>query len=196
MEYSFRNAVLNIGLQFRNVSDFHGRGFLEHWKASSNLEPSFQIGAPFGIKHQEKTQQGHVIVRKGSSKFYNEESIERMFERVCSRQKNSNLKRLFESLECGISESARLAIWSDSIEQILSKSGANFTVVPTPIKESEFKAKMYSALFHLETREQSMLIVSQDGQIYTDEVGIRILNLNLSDLKKQLIKEQVDQINF
>lgn len=123
MEFAFRSLVWRLSIAYENTRKIGAEQFLEHWKESAGLEPSFRIGVPFGEKMREVTPEGHVILRKSSSKFYNEESIESFFDRVLSRGAYRQLKSLSDQLEGTASQKAKLLMFCPSIDEILKKGG-------------------------------------------------------------------------
>jgi hypothetical protein len=187
MEYAFRMAVFWMSIPYRNMADHNARPFLAHWW-TAGLRPSFKIGSPFGVKLTETTPEGHVLVRKGSSKYYNEESVESMFERVSSRQQHRDMKSLLDSLGVTTSQKLKLVLWSKNVEELIEKGGRELVVeVMTtngfPVGRPNVRSMF--TLFDLPTRTKSVVIV-EETKIATDTVGLTLLNQGLQSLRSQL----------
>lgn len=195
MEYAFRLAVHHLGIHYRNMCDHGAEQFLKHWETQGNLKPSFQIGAPFGIKLKEITPDGHTLIRRGSTKFYNEEPIDRMFERVCSRNENRNIKSLLEQIDISASEKLKLVLWGENVEEILARANKELVVVEvvqanvSPKDLPRFRASF--SFFDIETNAKSTVMCEED-KVLTDEIGLRLLNQALNRLRLQLKREAQD----
>jgi hypothetical protein len=188
MEFAFRTAVWQMGLQYQNTRNHGAEQFLAYWEAEAGLKPSFEIGAPFGEQMREVTPQGHVLIRKSSSKFYNEETIERMFERVISRSRYRSLKPLLDQIDASGAQKAKLAIWANSIEDILQKAGKGLRIETLEVTDKfpiRPGVKSYASLFDPETRSKSVLMFD-DTQLITDSIGLKVLNKELISFKSEL----------
>jgi hypothetical protein len=74
------------------------RPALAFYAETYQLNPSFKMGAAFGLERKEKTDEGHVIIRKGSSEFFSEEKFEERFFRILERHNHADIKFLLNHL--------------------------------------------------------------------------------------------------
>jgi hemin uptake protein HemP len=84
-EYSFRMAVRQFGLCYRNLLKCVAKPTLFKWSAKYDLNPSFKIGAPFGRGMEETTKDGAKVTRKASTQYWNPETSEQKLNRLLSR---------------------------------------------------------------------------------------------------------------
>jgi hypothetical protein len=103
-EYAIRMAILFIGFKYIGLCQRNARPALSRWKERFGLEPSFEIGAAFGAAFEETTREGHLVVRKGSSQFHNEETFEQRFRRILNRDLTGGLNFALTHLDALIAE--------------------------------------------------------------------------------------------
>jgi hypothetical protein len=193
MEYAFRMAIFWLSLPYKNMSDHNVRPFLAYWW-NQGLKPSFEIGAPFGIKSQETTPDGHTMIRKSSSKFFNEETFEKMVERVSSRNRYSNLKFVVDHLEMSNSEKIKVLTLADTIEEIIGNAGkavALAEVAPNTFPLSGQGPRAFTTLFEIQTGRKAGAIIDETG-LHTSQIGVDILNESLKQLKSDIRKEALE----
>jgi hypothetical protein len=192
LEYPFRTAVFQLGLAYMNMARHNATPFLRYWEEQGTLMPSFTIGAPFGDKMHEVTPEGHVVVRKGSSRFYNEETVEQLFERVISRHEHSSIKSVLDQTGVALSKKTRLFLTCNSIEEVVERAGLRLNIQeslsPDPRSfSSSPKFRGFTSLFDMRTHTKSYLI-REEHDLATDKVGIEILNRGLQLFKTQFLE--------
>jgi hypothetical protein len=199
MEFAFRLAVRNLGLQYINMSNLAAEQFLKQCEADANLRPSFEIGSPFGIKLKEVTPDGHTMIRKSSSKFFNEEPFEKMVERILSREHYSNLRFLADHLGFSSSEKAKAVAFLNTVENIVSKAGKqisleDFTLDKTTVERFSVERigpSAFSTLFDFNTGRKSGIRID-DSAVYTSQLGIDLLNENFKRFRAEIQNEAKD----
>lgn len=96
-EYAFRTEVQFTIIHLVSFNDLFARPALNAWIAGG-LKPSFEVSSPFGRKLKEKTADGAIIIRQASSRFYTQETTERRFRRVLSRDRYRSLEFIFSQM--------------------------------------------------------------------------------------------------
>lgn len=187
-EYNCRLFVMQIGVHFINISRLAARPALHFYVEKFGLSPSFQIGAAFGVKRREKTADGHVIIRQGSSEYYREESMEDRLARVLDRQENQNMKSILNNLVCSRGELLRAILRSSEFHFIVESIEGSIEI-EEPNAENKFKARedlRYLGWITGVSRPQPLWIVDENI-IITSYEGRRGLDIALGKLKKQLL---------
>ena len=168
--------------------------FLIFWH-DRGLTPSFSIGAPFGAKRKEVTAEGHIILRKASTRYYGSESLESIVQRICKRNNNGNINFVLSHLEIPVLDLAKHLVFSTSLAEFLSSSGTHIMIVdeskinfPGPASGG---AKAFSAFYDTETHQQAKVMI-QNGVITTTDLGSKLLERSLLSLKKE-IKEDLKE---
>ena len=138
---------------------------------------------------REVTPQGHAFIRKSSSKFYNEETIEMMFSRIISRRKHSNLRALSDQIEGTPAQKAKLIIWGGSIEEILQRCGMGLQIEKLKIELNKFPSlpgtRMFVSALDPKTGGSSALIFS-DFKLITDSLVLEVLKAELTNFREEL----------
>lgn len=118
-EYAFRLAVRHSAEQMISLCKLAARPALDDWVISTGIAPSFTLSSPFGQKLKEVLADGTTIIRQSSSKYYNEETSGKRFERILARRDYGPLRFFLGHLNVPPSEMA-LSVSKDSIYEILS----------------------------------------------------------------------------
>ncbi|MFA5263034.1 MAG: hypothetical protein WC378_04360 [Opitutaceae bacterium] len=137
-EYAFRDSVKWLGIHFMNISRLSAKPALAHFQTAYGLEPSFKIGAAFGIRRRERTPDGHVIIREGSSEFFTEETMQERFARMIERRAHENLKFVFGHLDVTQAQLLRAVIRADSFRSLLNLLEGELRI--KPMASAEFVA--------------------------------------------------------
>jgi hypothetical protein len=188
MEFAFRGAVWQMGLQYQNVHNHGADQFLRHWESEAGIKPSFQIGAPFGEQIREVTPHGHILIRKSSSRFYNEETVERMFERIISRSRYRYIKSILDNLEYSASQKAKATIWAGTVEELLQKAGKELHMEALDLTDHiphRAGLRSFVAVFDPETKSRSALMFDET-RLITDATGLKMLAAELKTLQREL----------
>lgn len=187
-EYNFRLFVKQIGFHFINLNRTGAKPALNFYKEKFNLSPSFKIGAAFGVKRREKTADGHIIIRQGSTEHYREESMEDRFTRILDRHENGNIKSIIGNLVCSRGELLRLVIKHSEFRRIVeSIDGA--IEVEAPNADAKFHHReglRFLGSIPFAYSHQPLWIVDENI-IITSYEGVKGLDFALGVLKKQLL---------
>jgi hypothetical protein len=183
-EYCFRSLVQEIGFEFLNISSLAAKPALDHCKQSFGLSPSFRLGAAFGAKRREKTHEGHIVVREGSSEFFSEETIEERFKRVLERYEHKEIQFVFKHLDVSISELLLSVLRHSSLSDVLESLGGRLELKTLKLGETRQPGQNYRASWAI---NRSRIDLLEDCVVVTDENGIEALNAALAKFRKQLL---------
>jgi len=184
-EYAFRASVKSIGNHLMNISRLAARPALESYRTAHNLTPSFRIGAAFGIRRRERTQEGHLIVRQGSSEFFTEETLEERFTRVLARDAHRTLKWVLNPLDATKAELLRAVLRATSLSELLSLLDGEFRIVPMASDELVERPGLRASTGLMGRRVNIYL----DNVVETHEAGAAALRQMLSIFKKELLHD-------
>ena len=90
-EFDFRKAVRDFGRCYRNTLNLVARPAFNRWEKELGLKSEFKIGAPFGSGIEETTLEGDVIIRRPSTEFSGQETLEQKLIRFLARYEYSPL---------------------------------------------------------------------------------------------------------
>ena len=184
-EYAFRGGVKRVGKQFIMLSHLAAKPALAHFKASNGLEASFKIGAAFGVKRRERTCQGQVIIRQGSSEFFTEETMEARFGRVLARREHEDLKFVFDHLETTGAALLRQILRFRSLREVLDAIDGTLRIVPMATDEfSEAPGLRGSAGL-----AGKRVNIFTNTLVETHAPGELVLNGALAAFRRELIEE-------
>jgi len=177
-----------LGFEYINIANLAAKPALDHLKREIGLSPSFKIGSAFGIKRKEKTPEGHIIIREGSSEFFSEETFEERFSRIAARQENKELAFVLQNLDRTTTEQLRGILNCTSIEDLISHLGGNLTVEPTDLNKLPDLPGFRASGGVTNGRASSRVNVCDDCQVRTDDNGVAGLTAALLSFKKQLLE--------
>jgi len=184
-EFCFRSLVREIGHEFLNLNSMVAKPALEFYSRNAGLSPSFQIGAAFGESRREKTKEGHLINREGSSEFFSEETLEERFTRISSRYENREIQFILKNLDVGVSELLRATLRSSSLSQLLESIDGRLEIKTLEFGElkpgDNFRGSW--AIGH------SRMDVLDECVVVTGEAGVKALDLALGKFRAQLLKD-------
>lgn len=187
-EYNCRLFVMQVGMHFINISRMAAQPALHFYANKFGLSPSFRIGAAFGVKRREKTADGHIIIRQGSSEHYREESMEDRLTRVLDRQENQSMKSILNNLVCSRGELLRAIVRSSEFQSIVESMEGSIEI-EEPNAENKFKSReglRYLGWIRGLSRPQPLWI-ADENIIITSYEGSKGLDIALGALKKQLL---------
>ncbi len=187
-EFCFRSLVRSLGFEYLNIANLAAKPALDHLQRELGLSPSFKIGSAFGIKRKEKTPEGHIIIREGSSEYFSEETFEERFSRMAARQENRELAFVLQNLDRTATELLRGILKSTSIGDLISNVGGNLTVEPTDLNKFPNLPGFRASAGVTNGRASSRVNVYDDCQVRTDDNGVAGLNAALVSFKKQLLE--------
>jgi hypothetical protein len=188
LEFAFRQIVFTLGLHYRNIKGL-AQNLLKHWKAEFGMSPSFQAGSPFGTKRRERTTDGDLIVRESSSEYYSEETYDQRFTRILGRSEFHNLESMLKSLQLSDQELLRLVLRHDTCTALVSESMlALRTVARMPENPASVEGFKFFSEFFDHRRRLICRLLATESEIVTDSDGLTILDSELQDLKRELIK--------
>ena len=187
-EFCFRSLVRFLGFEYINIANLVAKPALDHIHRELGLNPSFKIGSAFGIKRKEKTAEGHIIIREGSSEYFSEETFEDRFSRIAQRQENGELAFVLKNLDRPTTELLRGVLTSTSIGELISNLGGGLTVEPTDLHKLPNLPGFRASGGVTNGRTSSRVNVCDDCQVRTDDNGVEGLNHALSSFKRQLLE--------
>lgn len=192
-EYTFRNLVKKLGKEFCNLSNLAAKEALDEFNRKCNLLPSFRIGAAFGTKRRERTKDGHLILRQGSSEHFSEETFEERFSRILSRFQHEHLKFIFGQLDRSSGELLRATLKSKSMKSFFEICDGRLeitdTELPTGPPIAGFRASCTVALnFGLEA-PGARVNISDEPALITTAKGEEILNVLLHQFRSDLVED-------
>jgi hypothetical protein len=184
-EYAFRLSVKWLGIHFMNLSRLSAKPALAHFQTTHGLEPSFKIGAAFGIRRRERTPDGHIIIRQGSSEFFSEETMQERFERVLERHTHQNLKFVFDHLDVTKTRLLRAVIRADSFPTLIGLLEGELRI--KAMASAEFvEAPGLWASAGLAGRRINVYL---DNVVETHPAGAPALDTALAAFRRELIEE-------
>lgn len=184
-EFCFRSLVKEVGSEFINISNLAARPALEYCKEDLGVSPSFRIGAAFGSARKEKTKEGHIVIREGSSEFFSEESAEERFARILARNDHKEVGFVFEHLGMSRTELLRAALRHTSFRELLKQFGGRVEI--KGFKLGPFHpGRGFRASW---TINSSRVDVLEDYVVASDQPGIDALDSALARFRKQLLEE-------
>lgn len=119
-EYNFRLLTKQLGQQFIQLAKMIAVPALEFYAETYKLKPTFKIGAAFGKKRRERTPEGHIIIRQGSTEFFSEETLEARLFRLLDRHENNQLGSILKAMEATKSEILRAILGAVSFRDFLT----------------------------------------------------------------------------
>jgi hypothetical protein len=184
-EFSFRTLVREIGFEFLNINNLAAKPALDHGKQHLGLSPSFRIGAAFGVKRREKTKEGHIVVREGSSEFFSEETLEERCQRIMGRYEHREIHFVFKNLDASMSELVRLILCRTTLTEVLESLGGRLGL---KAQKWDSAPKLEEGLKASWAIDKSRVDILDDCVVITDEPGKEALNTALARLRKQLLE--------
>ncbi|HTY88568.1 MAG TPA: hypothetical protein VMB80_13965 [Candidatus Acidoferrum sp.] len=184
-EFCFRSLVREVGREFLNLNNLAAKPALEFYAQKLNLYPSFRIGAAFGAKRKERTKEGHLIIREGSSEFFSEEIFEERFNRILLRYENKEIKFVFEHLDARTNELLRATLKGGSLADLLAALDGRLETKSLTLGEFKPVQGMRASW----AIDQSRIDVFEDCVVVTDEKGIEALNKKLNKFREQLLTD-------
>lgn len=186
LEFALRHLVWSLGLQYKNVVQL-AKTLLESWRVEYGMVPSFRLGSPFGRKRRERTNNGELIIREGSSEFFSEESYEQRFLRVLRRTDFSSLRAALEMLQFSDRELLPVALKFDSYVDIVRESMFDLELSPqTPGNVSLGPGfTRYTGLNDGYGRNISANRL-KENTVVTDAAGVAVINEQLKTFKRAL----------
>lgn len=125
-EYSFRIAVWELGLCYRNLLRCIARPILAVWKEKHGINPSFEIGAPFG-RGMEEIKDGVRITRIASTQYWNPETPEQKLQRLLMRQEFRKLGDIMKQMQ--VTSLFEIMNQAGTYEACLKMSGFQIEIV-------------------------------------------------------------------
>lgn len=86
------------------------------------MNASFRPGSAFGTKRRERTSDGELIIREGSSEYFSEETYEQRFYRVLRRQEFNNLRSFLSIVQFTDREQLRFLFKYDGCASLMGES--------------------------------------------------------------------------
>jgi hypothetical protein len=186
LEFAFRHLVWSLGLQYQNLVQ-PAKNLVASWTEEFGIVPSFKLGSPFGRKRRERTTNGDLIIREGSSEFFSEESYEQRFVRILGRTDFSSLRAALEMLQFSDRELLPIVLKFDSYSAIVAESMLQLHLAPqTPgdvLLPEGFTH--YIGLNDSRGRNASAIRL-KNNEIITDAAGISVLDELLRKFKRTL----------
>jgi hypothetical protein len=183
-EFCFRSLVREIGFEFLNISNLAAKPALNHCGQKLGVSPSFRVGVAFGAKRKEKTKEGHVVIREGSSEFFTEETIEETFNRVLERREHKEIQFIFKSLEVNANELLRSVLRSSSLTGLLGTLGGRLDIKHLELSNAHRGGEKFRASWAI---NRSRIDVLEECVVVTDEEGIKALNIAFVKFQKELL---------
>jgi hypothetical protein len=184
-EFCFRSLVREIGFEFLNICNLAAKPALDSVVQTAGMSPSFRIGAAFGAKRREKTREGHLIVREGSSEFFSEETLEEKFARVLERHENREVKFVFKHLDASVNELLRGTLARLTLANILNSIEGKLEI--RSLKLGELAERQgFRACWAI---QRSPIHIMEDCVVITDELGVKVLDEKLEKFRQQLLKD-------
>ena len=145
----------------------------------------FELEQHLARKEGEKTKEGHLIIREGSSEFFSEETLEEKFTRILSRFENKEIQFVFKHLDVSVNELLCVTLRSSSLSQLLESIDGRLEITASEFGELKLNEKFRGswAIGH------SRMDVLDDCVVATDEAGAKALDLALGKLRAQLLKD-------
>ncbi len=197
-EYAFRFLVRSIGMAYRNISKLVARPVLAAWK-SAGLTTSFRVGSAFGIKRREVTSEGHILIRRGSSEFYSDETFEKRFSRFLDRHIYDGLKFVLERSESEFGTLLLAVLRANTIEAVLEYCGVKVNLMDRMPLDSPPTGRSLRGWIQVRPCIPSFLhdpgtwtraAIYEGPVMETDRLGIQYLNDALKHFKSGLTEEQ------
>jgi len=141
-EWAFRMSVRIIALQFINLCAHEARPILKEWIEKFG-SPSFKISSPFGRKIKEISDDGSIIIKQASSKYFSEESIEKKFNRILKRNKFSTLKFIWDVLDASESGKVILLLKFEKFLDLLKELEFEYKELPEGSRYDENTIRLF-----------------------------------------------------
>ena len=193
-EWSFRSLVKWVGLEFMQISNAAAKPALIFYNDRFSLTPSFKISAAFGIKRKEKTHDGHLIIREGSTEHFSEETFEERFTRILSRDENRDVRFVFKYLDRTPTELLRATLGTHSFADLLSSFEGRLEIRPVDGSKipsgSGFRASGGVGPLGFPVT-QSRVNIFDDCVVVTNERGVQTLEASIVRFRQQLLEKEV-----
>ena len=188
-EYSFRMAVRQFGLCYRNLLNCVAKRILILWKEKHGLTPSFQIGLPFGRGVKEVASDGATITRKASTQYWNPESPKQKLERLLLRHEFQQFGNILRQIEKD--NLFDVVNQAESYEGILKKCGFQIELVAKIDRQSAWDAMAREQVLaiipcHTSTPPDFDSIVYVGKRMTTQQGAIDFFDKKLRRLKELL----------
>jgi len=186
-EFCFRSLVREIGFQFINISKMAAKPALDHSNRILNLSPSFRIGVAFGSKRREKTKEGHVIIREGSSEFFSEESFEERFNRILARHEHKEIQFVFKNLDASKNELLQSTLRHSSLASLLESLGGAMRLESLKLGGVFAPGQKFRGSWAINSSRMDVL---DECVLITDGIGAAALDKALAKFRKQFLAEE------
>lgn len=183
-EYAFRLAVKFLGGNFLNLSRLSAQQALEHYRTSQGLIPSFKVGSAFGSQRRERTADGHIIIRQGSSEFFTEETIAERFARILQRRAHEDIKYVLDHLDSTPTERLRAILRARTLAELLTLLEGELRVTEMTSSELVDHPGIYASAGLAGKRVNIYL----DNVVETHDLGVKTLNKKLAALQAELLE--------
>lgn len=192
-EFDFRKAVRDFGCCYRNALKLVARPAFNRWGKELGLKPEFKIGAPFGSGIEETTTEGDVIIRRPSTEFSGQETLEQKLIRLLARYEFSPLAAIFRSLQIPPQQLVTEILRSASYEDLLQRAGlkiqleaeSNLEKLHVSIMPGCEGNGIIAELPHLETSTGKTFYtaIHEERRVLTHQPAIEFFNKKLQRLK-------------
>jgi hypothetical protein len=190
-EWCFRHIVKWVGKGFLEIASSAAKPALAFYQNEFTLSPSFKISAAFGTKRKEKTKEGHIIIREGSSEYFTEETFEERYSRILSRDEHHDLQYVFQHLDCNPTEMLRAILSTNSLSKMMATVEGRLEIQSLEkliqIKDVHPRALNWVSATRNFPQTQYPIHIYEDRIIVTNEKGLAIAEKLLANLRVQLL---------
>lgn len=191
-EWSFRHLVKWIGRGFLEISNSSAKPALIFYQTNFSLSPSFKISAAFGLKRKEKTKDGHIIIREGSSEYFTEETFEERYSRILNREENRDLQFIFQLLDRTPTELLRATLGADSFAAMLAALEGQLEVHSTeqlPSRNDVHALALgWVGFTRVFPRDNHPVHIYEDCIVATNGKGLQAIEELLTSFRAQLLE--------
>jgi hypothetical protein len=150
-------------------------------------------------QRRERTADGHIIIRQGSSEFFTEETIAERFARILQRRAHEDIKYILDHLDSTPTERLRAILRARTVAELLTLLEGELRVTEMASAELVDRPGIYASAGLAGKRVNIYL----DNVVETHDLGVKTLNKKLAALKGELLgnwsmatatQEQVDRV--
>lgn len=190
-EWCFRYIVKWVGKGFLDVANSSAKPALTFYQNNYSSLPSFKINAAFGTKRKEKTKEGHVIIREGSSEYFSEETFEERYLRILNRDEHHDLRYAFQLLDSTPTEMLRVILATNSLVEMMLALEGKLEIQPheklSEIKDAHPRAFSWVSETRIFPQTQYPIHIYEDRIIVMNEKGLITAEKLLANLRTQLL---------